>query len=69
MCIRDRINTKLEDVLNEILPLAFAVMKDTARRFKENKEIVVKANDFDRNLDVYKRQGQPCYQKDVLIYR
>ena len=29
-------------------------MKDTARRFKENKEIVVKANDFDRDLAVTK---------------
>ncbi len=52
--LEEQINTKLEDVLNEILPLAFAVMKDTARRFKENKEIVVKANDFDRNLAVTK---------------
>ena len=34
--LEEQINTKLEDVLNEILPLAFAVMKDTARRFKEN---------------------------------
>ena len=52
--LEEQINTKLEDVLNEILPLAFAVMKDTARRFKENKEIVVKANDFDRDLAVTK---------------
>ena len=52
--LEEQINTKLEDVLNEILPLAFAVMKDTARRFKENNEIVVKANDFDRDLAVTK---------------
>ena len=52
--LEEQINTMLEDVLNEILPLAFAVMKDTARRFKENKEIVVKANDFDRDLAVTK---------------
>jgi len=44
------IDEKFEVVLNEILPEAFAVMKDTARRFKENKEIEVNALDFDRTL-------------------
>ena len=39
-----------EVVLNEILPVAFSIMKDTARRFAENDEIVVTANDFDREL-------------------
>ena len=41
---------KLEVALDEILPVAFAIMKDTARRFAENEEIVVTANDFDRDL-------------------
>jgi len=41
---------KTQDILNEILPEAFAVMKETARRFKENQVIEVTANDFDRNL-------------------
>ena len=40
----------LEDVLNEILPEAFAVVKETARRFKENDQLVVTATDFDRNI-------------------
>ena len=35
---KDR-NKKIEEVLLEILPEAFAVVKETARRFKENKEI------------------------------
>jgi len=52
--LEEQIDKKIEDVLNEILPVAFAVMKDTARRFKENKEIVVKATDFDRDLAVTK---------------
>ncbi len=39
-------------VLDEILPEAFAVMKDTARRITENAETVVTANDFDRELAV-----------------
>jgi preprotein translocase subunit SecA len=36
--------------LNEILPEAFAVMKETAKRFKENETVEVTATDFDRNL-------------------
>lgn len=41
---------KTQDVLNEILPEAFSVMKETAKRFTENKVVEVTANDFDRNL-------------------
>ena len=41
---------KIEEVLMEILPEAFSIMKSTARRFKENAEITVTASDFDRNL-------------------
>ncbi len=39
-----------EKSLNEVLPVAFSIMKDTARRFAENDEIVVTANDLDREL-------------------
>jgi len=46
---KDR-DKKLEEVLLEILPEAFAVVKDTARRLTENKEIEVTATDFDREL-------------------
>ena len=45
-----RIDEKIEKILDEILPEAFAIMKDTARRFAENDTVVVTANDFDRNL-------------------
>ena len=45
-----RIDEKIEQKLDEILPEAFAIMKDTARRFAENETVVVTANDFDRNL-------------------
>ncbi|MFC2136651.1 preprotein translocase subunit SecA [Bacteroidota bacterium] len=48
--IEKKIDDKIEDVLKEILPEAFSVIKETARRFKEEKEIVVTANDFDKNL-------------------
>jgi len=39
-----------EVALNEVMPVAFGIMHDTARRFTENEEIVVTANDFDRDL-------------------
>ena len=45
-----RIDEKIEEVLDKILPEAFAIMKDTARRFAQNDTVVVTANDFDRNL-------------------
>ena len=39
-----------EKALNEIMPVAFSIVKDTARRFAENEETVVTATDFDREL-------------------
>ncbi len=39
-----------EVALNEVMPVAFGIMHDTARRFTENEEIVVTATDFDRDL-------------------
>ena len=39
-----------EQALNEVLPTAFSIMKDTARRFAENEDTVVTATDFDREL-------------------
>jgi len=48
--IEKDITDKLEKALNDALPQVFSIVKDTARRFKENEKIVVTANDFDRNL-------------------
>jgi preprotein translocase subunit SecA len=45
---------KIEEVLEQILPEAFAVMKETARRFKENPEQEVTATEHDRKLAVTK---------------
>ena len=45
---------KIEEVLQEILPEAFAVVKETARRFKENTEIISTATQLDRDLSVKK---------------
>ena len=41
---------RYEEALNEVLPDAFAIVKDTARRFTEQGEVEVTATDFDRNL-------------------
>lgn len=43
-------NKELEVVLLEILPRAFAIVRETARRFKENEYIEVSATDFDREM-------------------
>ena len=48
--LEDAIYQQTSEVLLEILPEAFSVIKETARRFKENKEVEVTASDFDRDL-------------------
>ena len=50
---KDR-DKKIEEALTKILPEAFAVVKETARRFKENAELVSLATPLDRDLSVQK---------------
>ena len=45
-------NKSLEEILLEILPEAFAVVKETARRWTEQKQLKVKATQLDRDLAV-----------------
>jgi preprotein translocase subunit SecA len=45
---------KIEEALLEILPEAFAVVKETAKRFKENTEIISTATQHDRDLSLKK---------------
>ena len=40
----------MEEALTEVLPVAFSIVKETARRLAQNEEVVVTANDFDREL-------------------
>ena len=47
-------NEQIEEVLKQILPEAFAVVKETARRFSENTEIISRATQLDRDLSVKK---------------
>ena len=48
--LEDKVYNTTQDVLNEILPEAFSVMKEAARRFKDNEIIEVTATDLDRDL-------------------
>lgn len=48
--LEKQILEKIEEKLARILPTAFAIVKETARRFKENEVLEVTAMDWDRNL-------------------
>ena len=52
--LQEKVNETIEKSLDEHLPIVFAIMKETARRFKENETIEVTANDFDKQLAVKK---------------
>jgi preprotein translocase subunit SecA len=57
---------KTQKVLNDILPEAFSVVKETARRFAENEKVVVTATDHDRELAV--RLNNVNIDGDKAIY-
>ncbi|MBB2954565.1 MULTISPECIES: preprotein translocase subunit SecA [Sphingobacterium] len=67
---KDR-DKKLEEVLMDILPEAFAVVKETSRRLAENKQLVVTATDFDRELAAQKQnvviEGNQATWKNVWL--
>lgn len=44
------VDDKLKEKLDEVLPIVFAIVKETARRFTENDIVEVTANEFDKNL-------------------
>jgi len=58
---------QIEVVLKEILPEAFAVVKETAKRFKENTELVATATELDRELSIKKDYIQ--IQGDNSIFK
>ncbi|MCO6025818.1 preprotein translocase subunit SecA [Prevotella cerevisiae] len=59
---------KYEVALNEVMPIAFSIMKDTARRFAENEETVVTATDFDRTLASDPQKDFITIKGDKAIY-
>jgi len=66
--IEKSIDETLEQILEESIPIAFAIIKETARRFKENNELEVTANDYDRDLaagrDSIEIRGSKAYWKN-----
>ena len=58
-----------EKALNEVMPIAFSIVKDTARRFAENEETVVIATDFDRQLAANPKNDFIYIDGDKAVYR
>ena len=63
--LKDEAYTISENILEEIMPEAFAVIKETAKRFVENEEIEVTATPFDRELSA---QNQHISLEDDKAY-
>ena len=57
-----------EKALNEVMPVAFSIVKDTARRFAENEETIVTATDFDRELAADPTKDFITIDGDKAIY-
>ena len=67
--LRDDRNKALEEVLLELLPEAFAVVKETARRFSENEELTVTATEHDRNLAAVPGKSYIRIEGDRAIWK
>ena len=57
-----------EKALNEVMPEVYAIVKETARRFAQNEETIVTANDFDRELAGDPRKDFVTIDDDKAIY-
>ena len=68
----DKLNKEVLDLyekaLDEIMPVAFSIVKDTARRFAENEETIVTATDFDRELAANPKNDFVTIDGDKAIY-
>jgi len=65
--LKKKVDEQLEEVLEDLLPEAFAVVKETARRFTENDEVVVSATDFDKELA--QRKGHIAIDGDKAVWQ
>ncbi len=52
--LKKKRDEKIEEILKELLPEAFAVVKETCRRFKDNEELVSSATQMDKDLSAKK---------------
>jgi preprotein translocase subunit SecA len=60
---------ELEVILKDILPEAFAVVKETARRFSQNQEMTVTATDHDRDVAAQSNKGYVRIENDKAIWK
>ncbi|MCQ2334545.1 MAG: preprotein translocase subunit SecA [Paludibacteraceae bacterium] len=67
--LKEQIKKNYEEVLDEVMPEVFAIVKDTARRFAQNEIIEVTANDFDRNLAADPRFDFVTIEGEKALYR
>jgi preprotein translocase subunit SecA len=65
--IDEKILSKIEEKLNEILPTAFSIVKETAKRFNDNETVEVTASEFDRKLAATKENV--VIKGDKAIYK
>lgn len=69
--IEKTVKQKVEEILTEVLPVAFAIVKETARRFKENEVLEVTAENFDRDLAATREsitiKGDKAYWKNTWL--
>ena len=65
--LEKEVDRKVEAELDDILPEAFAIMKDTARRFAKNETVEVTASDYDRELAV--KADFVTIEGDKAIYK
>ncbi len=65
------VDTKIEEVLEKVLPTAFAIVKETSRRFKENEVLEVTAQQYDRDLASSREsitiKGEKAYWKNTWL--
>ena len=66
--LEKEIKESYKAVLDEILPEAYAIVKSTARRFAENEQVVVTANDMDKDLAADPRFDFVEIDGDKAIY-
>lgn len=66
--LEEAIDTKYEEILQESIPEAFSIIRETARRFKENEEIEVTVMEYDKDLaanaDHIEIKGDKAYWKN-----
>lgn len=65
--LKEERNQAYEEILNELLPEAYAVVKETCRRFTENKQLVVTATDWDR--EIASRKSNVIIEGDKAIWK